>query len=130
MKDLKNRQDIFLLVSNFYTEIRKDELLGPIFNSHITQSQWSKHLEKLTDFWVTALFGTVCFKGNPVQSHKNVDRNLNYTINQTHFDKWLQLWFKTIDSLYKGKIAQRAKDASIRMATSQYQIIFNSRPTF
>ncbi|WP_109302505.1 group III truncated hemoglobin [Aquimarina sp. AU474] len=128
MEEIKNRDDVFVLVSTFYRAVRKDELLGQIFNGHIREKQWPIHLEKLTDFWVTALFGKACFKGNPGQAHRNVDKNLNYTMDQVHFGKWLQLWFTTIDSLYEGELAQRAKDASRKMATSQYLSIWKNRP--
>jgi len=128
MKEIENREDIFLLVSTFYKEIRKDELLGPIFNSHLTDEQWPIHLNKLTDFWVTALLGEICFKGSPSQAHIKVDRGLNYRMSQVHFGKWLQLWFATIDSLYEGELAQRAKDASRKMATGQYLNVWKNRP--
>ncbi|MEW7277805.1 group III truncated hemoglobin [Aquimarina sp. 2201CG1-2-11] len=128
MKEIQNREDVFLLVSTFYASIQKDELLGPIFNSHLSEKQWPIHLEKLTDFWMTALFGVACFKGNPGQAHRDVDKNLNYTVDQVHFGKWLQLWFSTIDTLYQGEIAQRAKDAARKMATSQYLSIWRNRP--
>ncbi|WP_394750302.1 group III truncated hemoglobin [Spongiimicrobium salis] len=128
MKQIETREDIFLLVSTFYQAIREDALLGPIFNQHLSEEQWPPHLEKLTDFWVTALFGVACFKGNPMRAHRQVDEHLNYTMNQLHFGKWLQLWFQTIDQLYVGELAERAKDASRRMATNQYLAIWKNRP--
>ncbi|TPN87213.1 group III truncated hemoglobin [Aquimarina algicola] len=128
MKEINNRADVFLLVSSFYKAIRKDAVLGPIFNNHISEKQWSLHIEKLTDFWMTTLFGKACFKGNPGKAHKKVDQNLNHTIDQVHFGIWLQLWFKTIDSFFEGNIAQRAKDAARRMATGQYLMIWKNRP--
>ena len=128
MKEIRNREDIFILVSKFYEEIRKDKLLGPVFNSHIPDSQWPKHLKKLTDFWETTLLGVVSFKGNPSRAHMNVDKGLNYKMNQIHFEKWLQIWFTTIDSLYEGQLAQRAKDASRKMATGQYLNVWKRRP--
>jgi len=130
MKEIENRKDIFLLVSSFYKEIRKDELLGPIFNHHLSSNQWPIHIEKLTDFWVTALLGQICFKGSPTQAHFRVDKKLNYTMDQVHFGKWLQLWFTTIDNLYEGKIAQRAKDTARKMATGQYLNVWKNRPEF
>ncbi len=127
MKEIENREDIFLLVTSFYQAIRKDELLGPIFNHHLSDEQWPVHLEKLTDFWVTALLGEVCFKGNPSQAHVKVDKHMGHNMSQLHFGKWLQLWFTTIDSLYEGELAQKAKNASRKMATSQYLNIWKRR---
>lgn len=128
MKEIKNRQNIALLVNTFYTKVRKDELLGPIFNSHIPEESWPEHLDKLTDFWVTNLLGEVCFKGNPSQAHARVDKNLNHSISQVHFGQWLKLWFNSIDSLYTGELADRAKNAARRMSTGQFMAIWRHRP--
>lgn len=78
-------EDIELLVNSFYAKIRVDELLGPIFNSHISENAWPEHLKNLADFWETNIFGVPRFKGSPTQKHINVDKNLNYTISQVHF---------------------------------------------
>ncbi|HPF11183.1 MAG TPA: group III truncated hemoglobin [Flavobacteriaceae bacterium] len=126
-KDIQNREDIFKLVSTFYGRIRRDELLGPIFNSHIEKDKWPAHLQKLTDFWTTNLFAVACFKGNPTLAHINVDRNLNNEVEQKHFDTWLGLWFNTIDSLFKGELAEKAKNAASNMAVRQFQVVLNAR---
>jgi hemoglobin len=128
LKKLENRQDLSLLVHTFYGEIREDETLGPIFNGHISDSQWPEHLSKLTDFWESQLFGVAKFRGNPSQKHKSVDANLNYSITENHFEKWLQLWFETIDRLFDGEMASLAKEAARKMATAQYLIINKNRP--
>ena len=127
IKDIKNREDVSLLVNVFYDRIRENELLGPIFNLHIKEEQWPDHLEKLTDFWVTALFGIVCFKGNPTIAHKTVDYNLNHTIAQYHFEQWVSLWHSSIDSLFEGQLANRAKKTSENMARGQYNAICSFR---
>ena len=129
MKDIENRDDVSLLVSSFYKHIRTDTILGPIFNSHIEDEKWLAHLEKLTDFWMTNLFGIVCFKGNPSLAHKKVDENLKYTIDQKHFEQWLNIWFDTIDMLFSGQLAQRAKDSARKMAAGQYISIWRHRPS-
>ena len=91
MKDIESRADIEKLVDIFYAKIRKDNLLGPIFNKHISEESWPSHLSKLTDFWETNLFGVPRFKGNPSQKHVEVDRGLNHSVEQTHFGQWLNL---------------------------------------
>lgn len=128
MKQINNRNDIHILVNNFYGKIRQDDLLGPIFNAHIPHDKWMEHLDKLTDFWETNLFGITKFKGNPTQKHINVDKNLNYSIEQIHFGRWLQIWFETIDELYEGEYADKAKNAARRMSTGQYLAIWHHRP--
>ncbi|MDG1777005.1 MAG: group III truncated hemoglobin [Crocinitomicaceae bacterium] len=108
---------------------RKNELLGSIFNSHISTDQWPEHLSKLTDFWETNLFGTIKFKGNPSAKHIRVDSNLKHTIEQTHFDHWLALWDETVNELYEGELAEKAKSSAHRMAIGQYLTIWKNRPS-
>lgn len=128
MNTIENRDDISRLVNAFYAKIRKDELLGPIFNSHIAEEKWPEHLSKLTDFWETNLFGIAKFKGSPSTKHINVDANLNHTIEPKHFGKWLQLWFETINELYEGELALKAKESARKMSTGQFLTIWNNRP--
>lgn len=128
MKTIQNREDVRLLVHAFYDKIRVDDLLGPIFNAHIADEQWPVHLNKLTDFWETNLFGVAKFKGSPTQKHINVDKNLNYKIDQTHFGRWIQLWFATINERYEGELADKAKNAARKMSTGQFISIWQQRP--
>lgn len=128
MKEITNREDISILITTFYKRIRKNELLGPIFNKHIPEDQWPDHLFKLTDFWETNLFGIAKFKGNPSQKHINVDKNSGYTISQVHFGEWLNLWYKTVDDLYEGELAFKAKNSARKMATGQFLVMWNHRP--
>lgn len=123
-----NREDITSLVNSFYEKIRQDDMLGPIFNSHIPDNKWPEHLSKLADFWETNLFGIAKFKGNPSQKHITVDKNMNHSITQVHFCKWLQLWFESIDELFEGEIAFKAKNAARKMSTGQFMVMWNNRP--
>jgi len=128
MNTINNRKDINILVNRFYTKIRKDDLLGPIFNAHISEEQWTEHLIKLTDFWETNLFGVSKFKGSPSSKHIAVDANLGYDIEQNHFRKWLNLWFETVDEMFNGELATRAKESARKMAKGQFLTIRNNRP--
>jgi len=128
MKAITTREDVSLLVNTFYGRIRKDDLLGPIFNSHLTEEQWPAHLDKLTDFWETNLFGIPKFLGSPSQKHVAVDRHLSYGIDSSHFEHWLKLWFATIDSLFTCEMALKAKLNAEKMASGQYMVILNHRP--
>ena len=128
MKTINNRNDVVKLVNAFYSKVRKDDLLGPIFNKNILENQWPEHLDKLTDFWETNLFGVAKFKGNPTKKHINVDKTENYTVESKHFGVWLRLWFKTIDQLFEGELALKAKQSARKMGTGQYLAIWNNRP--
>jgi len=119
-KEIETRLDVSKLVGEFYKKIREHSILGPIFNRAIPDESWPAHLEKLTDFWETNLFGKPVFKGNPMQAHRNLDVANNHTIEMEHFGLWIQLWFDTLDTYFHGEIADRAKRASRKMATGLY----------
>lgn len=128
-REIKNRGDVFLLVSEFYNKIRKDAVLGPFFNRVITD--WDAHIEKLTTFWETSLFMTKKLEqryyGNPLQVHINVDQENNNVITQEHFGLWMNLWFATLDEYFEGEIAQNAKNRARKMGTFMYINIFQAR---
>ena len=53
--DIRNRNDLKILVDAFYDRVRKDDEIGPIFNQII--ADWPSHLEKITDFLNQHIFG-------------------------------------------------------------------------
>lgn len=124
-QDIQNRDDIFVLVSTFYTRVRKSEEIGYFFNEII--QDWPEHLEKLTDFWETNLFMVSKFRGNPMRTHKEVDQKFNHSIEQKHFGEWLNLWFATIDDLYEGERANIAKNRARNMARNFFMNMYQSR---
>jgi len=128
MEDINTFKDIQKLVNAFYAKVRKDALLGPIFNGHIAEDQWPAHLEKLSRFWESNLFGVTGFRANPRAKHLAVDHNLHHTIEPKHFETWLQLWFQTIDQLYSGPVAEQAKSMAMSMASGQFAMIMRNRP--
>lgn len=124
-KELKNRDDVQLLVETFYGKIRKDKVLGPIFNSII--DDWESHLSLLTDFWETQLFLKRKYYGNPVTAHQEVDDKMDHSITSEHFGLWLNLWFATIDDLFEGETAWTAKNRAQKMSTMLFMQIFQHR---
>lgn len=127
-RDINNREDIYTLVSTFYSKVRKDDLIGPIFLNIIPDEQWEEHLQKLTDFWQTNLFFIRKYKGNPMRVHKEVDEKFNHSIYQDHFDRWLSLWYTTVDDLFDGSKANDAKERARNIASLLLIKIFQSKP--
>ena len=127
MKDIEDRDDVSNLVNTFYDKIRRDEVLGSIFEMHLA-GRWAPHLEKLTDFWETNLFGVPKFRGNPQRAHAVVDKNLDYGVTQDHFSHWVDMWYETIDEMFEGRLADRAKMAAERMAQGLFLGVLTNRP--
>lgn len=105
-KDIKSREDITLLVNTFYTQVRENELLGPIFNTMI--KDWETHLVLLTDFWETNLFFVKKYTGNPLEKHAEVDKYYNWSISYLSGNKFPTWYVPSINELalvYKEKKA-------------------------
>jgi hemoglobin len=124
-KDIKTRDDVYLLVSSFYEKVKKDSVLGRFFNEAITD--WETHLQHLTTFWESSLFLKTKYLGNPLETHIKVDKENNNSINELHFGLWLNLWFQTIDELFEGDYADNAKHRARKMGTFLYLKIFEAR---
>ncbi|TYA78432.1 group III truncated hemoglobin [Seonamhaeicola marinus] len=123
--DIKNRDDVYLLVSSFYEKVRNEDTLGPFFNSII--KDWDAHLETLTTFWESSLFLKTKYYGNPLEVHVKVDQDNNQSITELHFGIWLNLWLQTIDELFEGDYAENAKRRARKMGTFLYMEIFKAR---
>jgi hemoglobin len=53
---------------------------------------------------------------------------MNYGVTQEYFAHWIRLWFKTIDEMFEGRLADRAKNAARKMSTGFFLAIWNQRP--
>lgn len=123
--DIRNRDDVALLVNTFYTKIRANDELGPIFNNAI--SDWDSHLIHLTNFWESQLFRKNVFSGNPLKKHVEVDANNDNTLSNDLFGLWLQFWLETLDELFEGELADLAKDRARNIASFMFMEIFKAR---
>jgi hemoglobin len=123
-EDIRNREDIFLLVSTFYSKVRKDETLGPFFE---IIEDWDEHLDRLTTFWDSSLFLQTKYYGDPLQAHVKADKANQNKISELHFGIWLNLWFETIAELFEGETAENAKRRARKMGTFLYLKIFEAR---
>lgn len=107
--DIKTLDDIKSLVDTFYTKVRKDNFIGPIFNQKIG-NQWPAHLERMYRFWQTILLEEHTYSGSPFPPHKHLP------IEKEHFGRWMELFTETVDCLFEGKIAEEAKLRAQNMA--------------
>lgn len=80
------------VVHAFYAEVRRDAVLGPIFNGAV--EDWDVHLAKLCDFWSSVLLMTGRFKGSPMSVHAALAE-----IGPAHFERWLALFRPTVERL-------------------------------
>lgn len=109
MRDIEKLEDVKNLVDLFYGKVREDELIGHIFND-VIQDRWPEHLEKMYRFWQTILLEEHTYTGRPFVPH------MKLPVEREHFNRWLVLFFETVDELFSGKKADLAKWQGNRMA--------------
>ncbi|AYA37662.1 group III truncated hemoglobin [Hymenobacter oligotrophus] len=110
LPDITTEADIQKLVDTFYDKVNQDALLGPVFNQ-IAQVHWPKHLPTMYDFWSSVLFGTMRYKGRPFPKH------LALPIEGEHFQRWLQLFYATVQENFSGPKAEEAKVKALNIAS-------------
>lgn len=106
---IKSREDVKQLVDSFYSKVRLDELIGPIFND-VAKVDWDEHLPKLYNFWEDLLFGTDNYSGRPFPPHMKLG------LKPEHFERWLQLFDQTVDEKFTGLKAEEIKARAHRIA--------------
>lgn len=110
--DISTRNDIEVLVNTFYGQVRKDDRIGYIFND-IIGNDWSHHLPVMYQFWETIILNQPGYTGNPVRKHIDIDKKI--PLEEPHFQRWLELWKDTVDSLFEGEKADEIKKRAILM---------------
>lgn len=108
-KNIENLEDVKLLVDSFYSKVRENKLLGSIFDD-VIQDRWPEHLEKMYTFWQTVLLQEHTYQGSPFSPHANLP------VDAEHFNKWLELFFETIDEHFEGEVSMDAKWRANKMA--------------
>ncbi|VTU36131.1 Group 3 truncated hemoglobin ctb [Variovorax sp. PBS-H4] len=109
--DLCTEEDVVRLVHAFYSKVRKDELLAPIFATRITD--WDRHLSRMVDFWSSALRGTARYRGMPMPAHAALPG-----LTPQLFHHWLALFRETTQALGNEALQRRANDLAHRIAGS------------
>ena len=111
-KDISNEEDIGNLVDAFYDKVKQDEVIGHIFHKVIGED-WSHHLPIMYRFWSTILLNKEGYKGNVMQKHIDLDKQVR--LEKEHYDRWLSLWKETVDDLFEGEKAGEAKNRASLM---------------
>lgn len=113
-KDIETKEDIITLVDTFYQKIQRDPMLGPAFND-VAKINWDTHLPRMYEFWETVLFSKPGYKGNPAEVHNQLNEKMKAhgtPLTLDHFDHWIALFQETVDDLFTGDRAERAKKSA------------------
>ena len=98
------------LVRTFYGKIRKDELLGPVFEARI--ADWEPHLRRMCAFWSSVALMSGVYSGRPMEKH------LPLPVDARHFDRWLALFGQTAREVCPPAAAEHFVERAHRVAES------------
>ena len=115
MADIRDRDDILVLVRTFYETAFRDPLIGRIFTD-VARMDLDHHLPIMGDFWESVLFQAGGYHRNALALHSAV--NAKHPLTAEHFDRWLLLWNATVDDLHEGPVADAAKQQAERIGLS------------
>jgi hemoglobin len=98
------------LVRTFYGKIRKDALLGPVFEARI--ADWEPHLKRMCAFWSSVALMSGVYSGRPMEKH------LPLPVDARHFDRWLALFEETAHEVCPGAAAEHFIERAHNVAQS------------
>ncbi len=101
---------IVRLVDDFYTKVRADPLLGPVFDARI--SDWEPHLQQMRLFWSSVALMSGVYHGRPMPKH------LPLPVDAVHFDRWLELFERTAREVCPPLAAHHFIERARRIAES------------
>lgn len=113
--DIEGREDCERLVRAFYTQALTDPVIGFIFTD-VARLDLEAHIPRITAFWETILLGAQSYGGGAFAPHMHI--HLQVPLRRGHFERWLWLWGTTVDDLFAGPRAERAKAHATRVAAA------------
>ena len=128
LPDLQNRTDIEKLIDTFYSDVKTDPVIGHFFNE-VIELDWDHHIPLICDFWESVLFATGGYRGNVIKKHIQLDRKSS--LEENHFQRWLELFNRTVDQLFAGLKAEEVKTRADLMAKlMRFKIDASHKPGF
>ncbi|MCT6719852.1 group III truncated hemoglobin [Acidovorax sp. K2F] len=117
-------ESITQLVHGFYGDVRRDPLLGPVFEKAL-HGHWDAHLQRLVDFWSTVALGARSFKGDVFGKHMALEG-----VTPAHFAAWVALWQQHTNRLFAPEVAHDLQVAAHGIARNLFRGYFANDPGF
>jgi len=103
-------QSIQQMVDTFYSRVRQDAELGPIFEKRLA-GKWDAHMPRMYAFWTKLLLGTGDFQSDVFGKHMSLEN-----LQKEHFSRWLTLFGETAVEVLGSGAGKRAIDIAERIA--------------
>jgi hemoglobin len=112
--DIQSREDLMLLVKQFYEKLLGDATISYVFTD-VAKTELDHHLPVLVDFWDMVLFQSDTYHQNAMHLHMQLHQKSPFTAQ--HFKTWLHYFKTTVDELFEGEKAFTAKERATSIST-------------
>jgi hemoglobin len=106
MKDIETYEDVLDLIKLFYKKLLFDEQIGHFFQ----ELNLDLHIPRVADFWAFILIDQPGYSGNMITAHAKLH------LSEPDFERWLNLFHKTIQENFEGTKAALAIERSTLIA--------------
>jgi hemoglobin len=113
-KDIENREDLLLLIQEFYKKLLANNSINYLFTD-VAKINIEHHFTVLVDFWDTILFQSGTYQKNAMQPH--IALHQKSPLQKHHFETWLGYFKQTVDELFEGQNAFVIKERAVSIAT-------------
>lgn len=114
-EDLDSPEKIARLIDAFYARVLADPRLAPIFID-VAAIDLEQHLPHIRAYWEKLLLGGQDYHRHTMNIHR--DLNDRHPLLAADFARWLQLFCDSVDELYAGEKASRAKQIAAHIAAN------------
>ncbi len=121
--DIINREDIDVLMREFYSRALADPVIGYIFTD-VAKLDLDHHLPIIGDFWETVLFRTGDYPRHgrtPLIVHGEL--HMKSPLRQEHFVRWLEIFREVVDANFVGDNAVFIKWRANAIANRMLQYV-------
>jgi hemoglobin len=108
-----SEEQIGALLDLFYTKVRVDPELGPVFARAIADDEWPAHMATIQDFWSAVMLKSGRYRGNPLQVHKEIEG-----VSPELFKRWLALFDEACREMLAPDLADAMHGRAVQIAES------------
>lgn len=113
MRDIQNRDDILLIMQNFYKKLLADDKINYIFTT-VANIDLDAHFPILVNFWDSMLFHSQTYQSNAMLPHLVLAKKTPFS--KEHFYIWLRYLEQSVNELFQGEKADEMKSRANAIA--------------
>ena len=118
--DLDSREHLDQFIQAFYAKVLVDPILAPIFLD-IADVELDVHLPHIRNYWAKLLLKDTSYQRHTMNIHREL--HSKHALREKDFKQWLALFTETIDEMYIGENADRAKKVAASIASNMQQTL-------